>query len=337
MDQYFQPSHDYCDPKKFHIHPTWVSWNTKQVTIMTHHQHRNINSANRLLCVTQEYVRLWEAYMRKWSNSFNASYPILKDVKYDRQSDKHQRTTPNSNEVVVIGDPVETAEPSVDTSDLTAVLPTITELPTVNLPDAQFRDILNIQILSTLQHRHTLHQHVLERYMLLLENDFQQTCFCRHMLNVNFESLMSGFNRKYKPKDFCNQFFFIDNRKTLVFAMNPGMHWHAFKIDVDKRYIATMDSMQNPLNHEAEIILNLISSIYPAAKQYDHFSVNVPPQQNAVDCGPLSCMFMLFLAKNDIDATSTLDYDTFRTAADMRLRIFADIAKGKLTPLDQKR
>ena len=115
------------------------------------------------------------------------------------------------------------------------------------------------------------------------------------------------------------------------------MNWHAFKIDVDKRYIATMDSMQNPLNHEAEIILNLISSIYPAAKQYDHFSVNVPPQQNAVDCGPLSCMFMLFLAQNDIDATSTLDYDTFRTAADMRLRIFADIAKGKLTPLDQKR
>jgi len=112
--------------------------------------------------------------------------------------------------------------------------------------------------------------------------------------------------------------------------MNPGMNWHAFKIDVD---IATMDS----LNKEAKSILDLISTIYPAAKQYEHFSVNLPPQQNAVDCGPLSCMFMLFLAKNDIDATSTLDYDTFRTAADMRLRIFADIAKGKLTPVVQNR
>jgi hypothetical protein len=44
---------------------------------------------------------------------------------------------------------------------------------------------------------------------------------------------------------------------------------------------------------------------------------------------------VVFLAQNDIDATSTLDYDTFRTAADMRLRIFAVIDKGKLTPVDQ--
>jgi len=66
--------------------------------------------------------------------------------------------------------------------------------------------------------------------------------------------------------------------------MNPGMNWHAFKIDVD---IATMDS----LNKEAKSILDLISTIYPAAKQYEHFSVNLPPQQNAVDCGPCSCCF----------------------------------------------
>jgi Ulp1 family protease len=115
--------------------------------------------------------------------------------------------------------------------------------------------------------------------------------------------------------------------------MNPGLHWIAFKVDFHKQYIATMCSLKNTLNTEAKKLKDCISSIVPAARSFQHISVTVPFQKNHVDCGPLCCMFMLFLAQNDISADTCLEYDTLPAAAAMRLRIFSDIAAKKLTIL----
>ena len=56
-------------------------------------------------------------------------------------------------------------------------------------------------------------------------------------------------------------------------------------------------------------------------------------QRNAVDCGPLACMFLLFLTQNDITQVSKLEYSSIPTAAEMRMRMFADVRQGKVTLL----
>jgi Ulp1 family protease len=145
--------------------------------------------------------------------------------------------------------------------------------------------------------------------------------------DTSFDAKQS-FGNKYLFK-YANP----ETAKTFIFAMNPGMHWIAFKIDFHKKYIATMCSMQNTLDTEARKLKACISTFVPDARSFRHISVTVPHQKNPYDCGPLCCMFMLFLAQHDISAETRLEYDTLPTAAEMRLRIFADIAEKKLTIL----
>ena len=83
----------------------------------------------------------------------------------------------------------------------------------------------------------------------------------------------------------------------------------------------------------AQSVLKMISERHKAASTFEHIILKVPHQKNALDCGPLSCLFMLFLAHNDITRNTTLHYDSEFTAVAMRLRIAADIGNKKLTPL----
>jgi Ulp1 family protease len=137
----------------------------------------------------------------------------------------------------------------------------------------------------------------------------------------------------------CTKYIFqkqATDRGTFIFALNPGLHWIAFKIDFSKKYIASMCSLQDPQIDMAQAIKSWISSLCADARNFEHYSVAVPNQRNAVDCGPLCCMFLLFLSQNDISRSTKLEYDTISTASAMRLRIFADIAQKKITPLVTK-
>jgi len=44
-------------------------------------------------------------------------------------------------------------------------------------------------------------------------------------------------------------------------------------------------------------------------------------------------MFLLFLSQNDITQATKLEYSSIPTAAEMRMRMFADVRQGKVTLL----
>ena len=65
----------------------------------------------------------------------------------------------------------------------------------------------------------------------------------------------------------------------------------------------------------------------------ERYTIVVPDQGNATDCGVLTCLFMLHMAQTDITPNTRLEYESKPTAQFMRKRIFADIAAGKITTL----
>jgi Ulp1 family protease len=104
-------------------------------------------------------------------------------------------------------------------------------------------------------------------------------------------------------------------------------------VDIKKQYIAYVCSLQNPMETEARLILKAFSFMHANANTFRCFKVPAPHQQNAVDCGPLACMFLLFLTQNDITPVTKLEYSSIPTAAEMRMRMFADIRQGSVTLL----
>ena len=173
--------------------------------------------------------------------------------------------------------------------------------------------------------------------MVLLEAGVPHIFFPHNMTCCYRGVRLSETKSKTDNQELCGEYLFRrkkpTDRSTFIFALNPGLHWIAFKVDFFKKYIASMCSLQDPLHETAKAVLHCISSVYHKAASFEHFSVTVPNQNNAVDCGPLCCMFMLYLSQTDISRSSELSYDTHSTASAMRLRIFADIAQKKLTPL----
>ena len=105
-------------------------------------------------------------------------------------------------------------------------------------------------------------------YMFLLKTHFGQISFVPHMMYVHANLLASDASFDAK-KLFCSKYLFKyekpEQTNTFIFSMNPGMHWIAFKIDFLKKYIATMCSLNNRLNQEANKLKECISSIHPAA------------------------------------------------------------------------
>ena len=224
---------------------------------------------------------------------------------------------------------------ALDTSLPQAVLPSLNSGQVVS-------DTVNIQELATLQPRKMLHQNVIQEYMSLLALHFDTTSFCPSlMFGTPWVTLRSPSQfSKFTPQQrdtFCTQFFQQTLRcpnKPIIFAMNPGgNHWIALKIDMRQKYIATACSLKNTMDELAQGVLKMISCHHKPASSFTHFSVDVPYQKNAVDCGPLSCLFMLFLAQNDVSGSTKLEYETEATAVAMRLRIAADIANKELMPL----
>ena len=336
----FKPEHfsdqlDYSIPTTLHVTCTWSTFEVARstVSLMDHMQHVNIAPGVRLVCASPKYVRLWQEYMRKWSNSLPLAFLIMQNPKYDPRSKPRKKTGTELGQNVVIHSDESCDAPS-DTSDLEDILPDIQELDTLSTDRH-----LNIQTLASLNPRQMLHEDVLFNYMILLEARFPLISFRPWMTGLCTELRETTKRLPEYIRKQCTKYIFqkqATDRGTFIFALNPGLHWIAFKIDFSKKYIASMCSLQDPQIDMAQAIKSWISSLCADARNFEHYSVAVPNQRNAVDCGPLCCMFLLFLSQNDISRSTKLEYDTISTASAMRLRIFADIAQKKITPLVTK-
>jgi Ulp1 family protease len=333
--EFFNAQFDYGNAVSYTVEATWTTnFNSPSttVTLLTHTQLVNIARGVRLACVSQKFVRLWQEYMRKWSSSLQLAYSIMRDPKYI----KTRKVAIGHEEGKHIQfDSDESCDDEVDTSDLEAVLPDIQELQSTDESIS-----MNIQHLASLHPTQMLHENVLQAYMVLLEAGVPHIFFPLHMTGMYKDLRLSNTKSNADNQALCRRYLFRKitptDRSTFIFALNPGLHWIAFKVDFSKKYIASMCSLQDPLHETAKAVLHCISSVYPKAASFEHFSVTVPNQNNAFDCGPLCCMFMLYLSQTDISRSSELSYATHSTASAMRLRIFADIARKILTPLVTK-
>ena len=333
--EYFSDQLDYSIPTTYHVTSTWSTFEKARstVSLMDHMQHVNIAPGVRLVCASPKYVRLWQEYMRKWSNSLPAAFLIMRNPKYDpRQKPRKKKGTESEGKIVIHSD--DSSDDPIDTADLEAIFPEIRELDTLSTDHH-----LNIQTLASLNPRQMLHEDVLLNYMILLESRFPLISFRPFMVSLCQELRETGKRSLEYIRGQCRKYIFQKqptDSGTFIFALNPGLHWIAFKIDFSKKYIASMCSLQDPQKELAQAIISWISSLCADARNFDHFSVAVPNQHNAVDCGPLCCMFLLFLSHNDISRSTKLEYETISTASAMRLRIFADIAQKRITPLVTK-
>ena len=116
----------------------------------------------------------------------------------------------------------------------------------------------------------------------------------------------------------------------------PDCHWFAVKVDLDKNYVAIADSLQNTFKHHHFEVHRKVDEMAKAAghtRILERYTIVVPDQGNATDCGVLTSLFMLHMAQTDITPCTRLEYESKPTAQFMRKRIFADIAAGKITPL----
>ena len=329
----FQPEHfneqfDYLGGKIQKVESTWGIWAECNVTIKTHTQHVKIDAANRLPCASQSHVSLWHHYMRMWSESLAQLHVTMRQDVIHTPKDSSKLAHCKVQHSVDVDS--EDSDLELEESELAAAIRVLQCDPSKS--SVRY---FNFPQLATLQPRRMLDESILDHYMHLLTSQFPDTMFPTPMLSVYRDMMLKSKTSSAKKK-FCEKYIFKKaptDDDTLVFAMNPGIHWIAFKVDMSKKYIATMCSLNNSLKDEAEILLDLISSIHGAAKTFQHFSVTVPYQKNPLDCGPLCCMFMLFLAQNHISKTTKLEYDTEPTATAMRMRIFADIAMKKITTL----
>jgi hypothetical protein len=116
----------------------------------------------------------------------------------------------------------------------------------------------------------------------------------------------------------------------------PNCHWLAVKVDLRKNYVAIADSLRKSFQHVHDQVHLKVDEMAKAAghtQTLERYSIDVPDQGNATDCGVLTCLFMLHMAQTDITPSTRLEYESKPTAQFMRKRIFADIAAGTITPL----
>jgi Ulp1 family protease len=131
----------------------------------------------------------------------------------------------------------------------------------------------------------------------------------------------------------------LGKAKVLVGYMNlEDNHWIAAKLDLTQNLAAIADSLYTAYRHKHASIFARLQSIAENAghtNRLQHFTVEVPNQRNADDCGVFACLFQLFMAQSDITQNIKLTYDSKPTARIMRKRIFTDLMTRKITPLIQ--
>ena len=327
--EYFNPVWNYHLMTEFDVKPTWGN-STAAVSILTHRQCISISASHRLLCVTQEEENAFENLLQKWSCALPSAYNIMDTTSlYLRQlvhfSRNHlsPRVTTTRAHPVNLDDDVE----SIDTRDLEKLFGDM-------LPQHFTKHALTIQDITSLQTTQVISDVVISAYVGLLKVQFAA--------HIHFPAGGAFFDMTFfenhlrdskgAQQDNCRKYL-TSRCGVIAFIVNTGYHWVAFKVDINKQYIAYVCSLQNSMEKEARLILNVLSCMHANAPSFRCFKVPAPHQQNAVDCGPLACMFLLFLTQNDITQATKLEYSSIPTAAEMRMRMFADVRQGKVTLL----
>jgi len=324
LPQYFKSAWNYHTVRELDVNPTWGNTQAA-VTILMHRQQIHISCSCHLPCVTQEEENAFDDMMQKWSSALPLAYSLkFNKPLYERQLLWKEQSRPmlqrkgTGNRPIKLDNDV--APP--DTRDLEALF------------QPPFSDDISIQELSCLQPTQVMSNAVIDEYVRLLRHELGAHVYFPQggMIDVKYlQNFFSVFTEQQQQAE-CMKHF-ISSHGIMAFIVNTGYHWVAFKVDFAKQYIAYVCSLQNPMEREACLILKILRVFHKEACTFKCFKVPAPHQQNAVDCGPLSCMFLLFVSQNDITESTKLEYSTMPTAAAMRLRIFADIRQGRATLL----
>jgi hypothetical protein len=328
--EYFSEIFNYKHVKTLEVTATWGDRSghdnsALHVTIMGHNQHAKIGIDFSLPCVSHLDACLWDQSMELWGNSLQNAYAALKHDKW--------HTLQNRSSGGKVDEDGKVWCDSDEEADLYSTLSRERALEVEALVSNRWSNPnISLQSAATLQKGHVLNTDTIVQYMRLLKQYFPRVSFCS-TISGTCEQLL----KLRRPKDylrFAESYLPFDQCDQLIFTLNPGHHWIAFKIHLTEEYIASICSMNDPLTATAKQILTVLSSTVPRATFFKHISVPVPHQRNCTDCGPLCCMFMLFMAHSNVTTSTELHYETKTTALSMRMRIFTDLANDKLTPLE---
>ena len=173
---------------------------------------------------------------------------------------------------------------------------------------------------------------VIEEYISLVARQLPDTFFhftFDHALDRLIQEPRRTGNFNYdKWKDF-------KEHNKICFCFNvSGVHYISAKIDKTTSSIAVAETLDFP-NDEIIRKLNVFATKVGCKGPMNVFRLKMPNQKNSFDCGPLSCLSLLFMAQNVITPDSELQYATESCARMMRLRIFSDLMKGHATLLKQ--
>jgi hypothetical protein len=134
---------------------------------------------------------------------------------------------------------------------------------------------------------------IIQAYVNLLQTEFDTVAY------FNWTEL-----RDHRDKTFLRHRDvqkLIKTRIGISFMNLSNVHWIAVKIDLIKNYIAIADSLFSTFQHAYKDIFARIAAV---AKAIGHgttlncYNMQVPDQNNSLDCGVHTCLYMLYMSQN---------------------------------------
>jgi hypothetical protein len=205
------------------------------------------------------------------------------------------------------------------------------------IPSFHPGDSIPIEHLACIQNLAWFTSDLIHEYLHVLQKSFPDLYIVTALTGFGYsaewlQSLVGEKSREGGSKACVRS---ITAAQVVVFILNlDGLHWIAARICKRTRTVSVMDSMLNPNK-------NVVANLQAIAKECWNINlslhlVKVPHQHNGCDCGPLACLFSLFLAQTAVNNDSSpvvLTYKTQSTAQQMRIRILADLSAGCVTRL----
>jgi hypothetical protein len=173
----------------------------------------------------------------------------------------------------------------------------------------------------SLGHGRWLVSEIIVMYMFLLEKHFQDICFSiSNIVDFHLKTL-KNLEKQFGKHD------------TMIFCQHiHNNHWIGIKLEKTKRRITICDSFHGG-NDDSFAHVESLAERLGILGPLEHNLVKVPHQMNCNDCGVTTCLFMLCMAHN---VENELTYDDSRfVSRHFRLRLFADIVKKTVTPLQK--
>jgi hypothetical protein len=188
---------------------------------------------------------------------------------------------------------------------------------------------MRLEDLVCIQHTAWFNSELIDNFKYALQKSFPDVYILKDLDQVGcLQEFIHNKNYKSKLQS-------ITKASVVVFIFNlDNVHWIAARICKHTASVCVMDSFQNAND-------NVIQSLQDLARKCWNIILrplrtNVPHQDNSCDCGPLACLFALFLAQTAVNTNPNpvaLTYNSKSTAREMRIRILADLYAGCITKL----